>query len=194
MKTAVQKGWIQEDGKNSYPDRNITREEITKILVSAYEQKYGEISASESSEFTDSEQISSWAEIFVNKAVSAGLINGMGDGKFCPAENAKREQAMVLIYRLLNTKTEWKMTLDSSQGSFFHRIGNCVNLRRRKLCLHWLKVRHGWSGTLLFYFTALIGTTFSEFLLGICLLKILFPDIRNAALRYSILAWVSFFL
>lgn len=104
METAAANGWIQGDGKNSYPDRNITREEITKILVAAFEQKYGEINLEKGNEFTDGESISVWAEESVNKAVEAGLINGMGNGEFQPKESAKREQAMVLIHRLINNK------------------------------------------------------------------------------------------
>ena len=101
IETAVQNGWIQGDGKNSYPDRNITREEITKIIVAAFEQRNGEINIENSNSFTDGNSISSWAEESVNKAVSTGLINGMGNGEFQPKESAKREQAMVLIYRVL---------------------------------------------------------------------------------------------
>lgn len=102
METAYHNGWIEGDGVSSHPERNITREEITKILVCAFEQKYGQINADTENAFTDSHYISSWAEVFVNKAVEAGLINGMGNGEFCPKESAKREQAMVLIYRLMN--------------------------------------------------------------------------------------------
>ena len=54
--------------------------------------------------FDDKADVSNWAETCVNKAVSAGLINGMGDNKFIPKDSAKREQAMVLIYRLINNK------------------------------------------------------------------------------------------
>ena len=109
IETALKNGWIQGDGTNVHPDRNITREEITKILVAAYEQKYGEITTLPESGFTDSADISSWASEFVEKAVGAGLVNGMGDGTFSPKTNAKREQAMVLVHRLINsekTKTE----------------------------------------------------------------------------------------
>ena len=102
METAYRNGLIEGDGVNCYPERNVTREEITKILVCAFEQKYGQINADIENTFTDSSFISSWAEVFINKAVAAELIKGMGNGEFCPRESAKREQAMVLIYRLMN--------------------------------------------------------------------------------------------
>lgn len=102
METAYKNGWIEGDGKNSHPERNITREEIAKILVLAYEGKNGKIESVKQNGFADNEKISSWAIEYVDKAFEKGLINGMGNGEFCPRDNAKREQAMVIIYRLLN--------------------------------------------------------------------------------------------
>lgn len=104
MGTAYDSGWIEGDGVNVYPERNITREEITKIIVSAYEQKYGAIEDKSANLFADSGDISRWAEKYVEKAVGAGLVNGVGENMFKPKENAKREQAMALIYRLMNNK------------------------------------------------------------------------------------------
>ena len=102
VETALANGWASGDGENFHPERNITREEITKILVSAFEQKHGEIVSETKLSFDDKDLVSTWAEEYVNKAVSAGIINGMGDNKFMPKDSAKREQAMVLIYRLIN--------------------------------------------------------------------------------------------
>jgi len=42
--------------------------------------------------------VSNWAEESVNKAVEAGLINGMVNGEFQLKTSAKHEQEMVLIY------------------------------------------------------------------------------------------------
>lgn len=102
IETALKNGWVQGDGAILAPNRSITREEAAKIIVSAYQQKLGEIESHEENAFSDCNDISPWAKEYVNKALSAGLINGMGDGTFMPRDNAKREQAMVLIYRLLN--------------------------------------------------------------------------------------------
>ncbi len=100
--TARANGWIEGDGVAAHPDRNITREEMTKILTLACEQKYGTIEGDRDVEFTDETNVSSWALTYLDKAVLAGLITGMDDGSFMPKQNAKREQAMVMVYRLLN--------------------------------------------------------------------------------------------
>lgn len=102
LATARENGWIVGDGTAAHPDRNITREEMTKILTLACEQKYGTIEGDSDIEFADKPNVSSWALTYLDKAVAAGLITGMDDGSFMPKQNAKREQAMVMVYRLLN--------------------------------------------------------------------------------------------
>jgi len=67
----------------------------------AYEGKNGEINTINENDFIDNSDISLWAQLYVNKAAAAGLVNGMGNGQFAPKESAKREQAMVIIHRLL---------------------------------------------------------------------------------------------
>lgn len=46
------------------------------------------------------QQSSDWAKTYVQKAISAELMNGVGNGIFAPQENALREQAIVVIYRM----------------------------------------------------------------------------------------------
>ena len=51
--------------------------------------------------FTDRDEISGWAFESVDIAATAGIISGMGDGRFAPAESATRAQAASMINRLL---------------------------------------------------------------------------------------------
>ncbi|MEG2669765.1 MAG: S-layer homology domain-containing protein, partial [Oscillospiraceae bacterium] len=51
--------------------------------------------------FTDNEEISDWAVEYVKKSTEAKIINGFEDNTFRPKANTLREQAMVVIYRLL---------------------------------------------------------------------------------------------
>ena len=44
--------------------------------------------------FTDAGAISGWAKHYVAYFVSHGVIDGMGNGAFAPANNMTREQAM----------------------------------------------------------------------------------------------------
>ena len=84
------------------PNDVITREQMAKMLVSAYEQMGNVIEeTAQTTEFSDGGAISSWAEDFVRKAVAAGLMNGMDGGLFAPQGTVLREQAFVAVARLL---------------------------------------------------------------------------------------------
>ena len=52
--------------------------------------------------FRDKDEISAWAESAVDFAVSAGMMNGMDDGRFAPKENTTRAQTAVVLKRLLD--------------------------------------------------------------------------------------------
>lgn len=105
IQTAYQNGWISGDGFGSVnPQKNATREEMTKIVVGAFEQAFGKIDADRDTAFSDNEDISHWAKEYIEKAVSIGLITGYETGEFRPGDNAMREHAMVIIYRILQRK------------------------------------------------------------------------------------------
>lgn len=54
--------------------------------------------------FTDEDQIADYAKDAISAMQMGGVINGMGDGRFGPAENATRAQAAVIIYQLYQLK------------------------------------------------------------------------------------------
>lgn len=58
--------------------------------------------AGEEKTFTDSGNVSGWAQQGVTESVKLGLMNGMEDGSFAPKEAALREQVIVVLERLLN--------------------------------------------------------------------------------------------
>lgn len=83
------------------PSAKITREEITVMLMKAYELKNGKAEgASADSEFTDMKLVSDWAAASVNKAAALGLIQGQSQGQFAPQEIATRAEAAQVIYNL----------------------------------------------------------------------------------------------
>lgn len=103
IQTAYNLGWISGDGEgNALPDKNITREEMAKILVSS--GNFDEEEPRDLSEVSDGEAISEWARKYVSKALKLKLMQGADDGKFYPANNAKREEAIVVLYRLTKQK------------------------------------------------------------------------------------------
>lgn len=93
-----------DENGNAAPNAVMTREEMAKMAASALEKIKG-VPVPEPGEdavFGDWEKISGWARPYVTSAADMGLIVGMEDGSFRPGDSVLREQAMVVIYRLLN--------------------------------------------------------------------------------------------
>ena len=88
------------DGKFN-PYGTASREEAVKMLVSACELLNGEIAIENDIAFTDSHNISTWAILYVQKAVGKNLVHGFDTGEFLPKATLTRAQAMTLVYRLI---------------------------------------------------------------------------------------------
>lgn len=106
-------GIIEGYEGNFSGDRNITREEMAKILMDFYSKEYGtDMSGIEKGvSFTDEDEISEWARDKVKDMAELGLISGMSDGSFNPKGNATRAQAAQMIYNIVlaaNEKAENK--------------------------------------------------------------------------------------
>lgn len=101
---AQQAGLISSD-KNFRPDDFITRQEIFKILVNAYDYS-GQTIPEQQAEFADLGEAADWAGEYISKAFSAGIVQGeYADGKLYirPRENATRAQAAAMIGRMSET-------------------------------------------------------------------------------------------
>ena len=73
---------------------NITREQFAELIVNMVEKVLGKsLGAASSNTFTDSSNIA------VLKAYEAGIITGVGQGKFAPKNTTNREQIATMIYR-----------------------------------------------------------------------------------------------
>lgn len=84
------------------PAAQITREEITVMLMKANELKNGKVTlASNDVAFKDMKQVSSWAAASVKGAASLGLVQGQGEGLFAPKGIASRAEATQVIYNLI---------------------------------------------------------------------------------------------
>ncbi|UHA75698.1 SwmB domain-containing protein [Paenibacillus sp. 481] len=104
---AVKAGVINgfPDG-NFRPNANITREQITLMLIRAAQSRDFRMQTASSNElkkmFKDHRAVSKSAAAQIAQAVKAGLIEGVKKDQFQPQANATREQAAVLIVRLLS--------------------------------------------------------------------------------------------
>ncbi len=90
------------------PDANVTRAEFVTMVVKAFS-----VNGDEVIEFTDLTS-SSWAFPYVKKAVASGVITGYADGSFKPDEFISREQAAVILHRVLSLK----LTLPEGSSDF----------------------------------------------------------------------------
>ena len=98
VQTALENGLAAGSDGQFLPDKTISREEMAKMLVSAYELRFGNIAA-ERSGYTDRDNFSEWAAAYIDKAAAAGLMNGTENGGFSAKEQATRAQAATVIAR-----------------------------------------------------------------------------------------------
>jgi hypothetical protein len=84
---------VGDDVKGANLDGNLTRAEFSKILVNIFELKED---TAGSTVYTDLVG-ASWAKGYIGAATKAGLLNGMGGGKFNPSGNVKLEEIATVI-------------------------------------------------------------------------------------------------
>ncbi len=104
VQVALEEGIASGVGEGRFaPDEPITREQMAKMLVEAYEKREGKVTEDdEMPKFEDDGTISSWAVDFVYRARTLGLVMGYPGNEFLPQNTAQRDEAAVTIYRLLN--------------------------------------------------------------------------------------------
>jgi S-layer homology domain len=99
IKTASSLGIISGNPDGTFgPDKKITRAEMTKVIVLAFQGSV-DFSAKGLS-FSDVSK-SSWAYEFINKAAAAEIVNGYGE-VFKPGKTATRAEAIAMIHRALH--------------------------------------------------------------------------------------------
>ena len=93
------------DDDHFSPNRLVTREEMAKMLVSTLCASEVSINVADGAntsyvtEFSDKDDISSWAMSSVNTLVSYELMTGVTDDTLQPLTATSREQAIVSVYR-----------------------------------------------------------------------------------------------
>lgn len=107
VKKAYSAGLIKGIADDAFaPEQNITREEMTTMLLRAKAHATGgnleDMTANESIHFSDAIAINDWAKKAVALAVESGLMNGRTEREFAPQEYASRAESVVVIKRLLD--------------------------------------------------------------------------------------------
>ncbi|MGF7035137.1 spore germination protein YaaH [Paenibacillus mucilaginosus] len=99
---AADKGWMNGMTSGSFaPDASLTRAQAAAILVRALDLKAEE--GIPAAGFTDV-AASHWAYQDISTARSAGLIDGVGGGRFDPEAPLTREQLSAMLVRALDLK------------------------------------------------------------------------------------------
>ena len=83
---------------------NVTRAQLTKMIIAASTYKDSISSTAKSSPFKDV-KYTSWAASYVQTAVSAGWITGYTDGTFRPDNYVKLEEAVSAVLKMLGYKS-----------------------------------------------------------------------------------------
>jgi len=105
---AVEAGLIQgiqqEEGVMSFRgELGVTRAEAAVMTTRAL-QLYGDYSSGSTGNaptLKDAADIPSWAKPLIDQALSAGILNGYGDGTFRASRTTTRAEAAAMIYKLL---------------------------------------------------------------------------------------------
>ncbi|USB35142.1 bifunctional 2',3'-cyclic-nucleotide 2'-phosphodiesterase/3'-nucleotidase [Paenibacillus sp. YPG26] len=84
------------------PDKKITREEMSVMIVKAYNLTTGKTSEAGAAAFKDSSDISTWAKNDVAAAVKEGLLKGRSADTFAPKKQATRAEASQVMYNLIH--------------------------------------------------------------------------------------------
>ena len=83
------------------PEEEVTREQAVKMLVSAFGIVPGDITFPE---FSDVDK-SQWYNFYIEIAVESGIVNGMSQTEFGIGKSVTREDAAVILNRIINKKS-----------------------------------------------------------------------------------------
>lgn len=98
IEAGILKGY---DNNTFRPARNITRAEMTVMIVRALKLK---VDPNAKLSFADANKVADWARPSVAAAYEANLIKGRGKNLFAPNENATRAEAVIMILGMLEHK------------------------------------------------------------------------------------------
>ena len=101
INSLYEKGIISGKGEGKFaPAEYVTRAELMKMLVTAFEVEKGADNGIFFDVLSDA-----WYFDYVTRAAAAGIATGYESGEFRPEENVKREDLAVFLYRCLGLET-----------------------------------------------------------------------------------------
>lgn len=107
---AYENGWVSGYDEKFKPNDLISREQMVMILMNLYKQN-GKLemdiveNGKSLNQYTDNQEINSWAKDAMSRAIEIGLIQGYNN-KLTPLDNATRGEAATMIYKYLKITGE----------------------------------------------------------------------------------------
>lgn len=108
------------------PNEPIKRDEITAIVVRAFANL--DYESGTPIEFADVPEY--WATEYINKASSAGIVNGKASNEFEPDSNATRAESVAMLYRALNQEESFlpeDEQLINAVNNYFNEVDAAYN-------------------------------------------------------------------
>jgi uncharacterized protein YgiM (DUF1202 family) len=106
---AAEKGIVSGIGNNNFaPETAISREELSLILsnfIQFANLKLSEVNKNPAS-FSDSSNISSWAQNAITSMQKYGILTGKGNNQFDPKGTATRAEVAAMLHRLISRAVE----------------------------------------------------------------------------------------
>ncbi|MDR2421462.1 MAG: S-layer homology domain-containing protein [Oscillospiraceae bacterium] len=100
VKWASEKEIVSGTGEGKFePDASVTREQMAAILHRYAKFAGTALKTDDVSPFEDAGEISAYAKDAVDAMARAGIINGVGDGRFAPEDTATRAEVATLLSR-----------------------------------------------------------------------------------------------
>lgn len=125
VESAYKNGLIKGVSDNFFDsEQNCTREQLAVIFIRAMGINDTDISGKQEHLFIgkllDKDSIDSWAEDFIEFALESGLMKGTGSGYFDAKQSAEREQAAVLVDRILENRENIIKAFKAFSGDVEH--------------------------------------------------------------------------
>ena len=94
------------EDKTFKPNKTITREEVSKILVSIKNQQ--DVNYDKLNKYPDKNKVSNWAKPYVEGAIEQGYLKGNDLGFLNPTNNITRAESITILSRVSKEKSEIK--------------------------------------------------------------------------------------
>ena len=94
------------EDKTFKPNKTITREEVSKILVSIKNQQ--DVNYDKLNKYPDKNKVSNWAKPYVEGAIEQGYLKGNDLGFLNPTNNITRAESVTILSRVAKAKPDIK--------------------------------------------------------------------------------------